>query len=465
MARRRTDRETFMGLESPKLPENSSKAAYHLIASLVIAVLVVIIYSNTLDASFHLDDFVHIEGNQLLKRQGSVLSLLMSPERGISKASFALNYAYGGTDVTGYHVVNISIHIINSILVYFVLFFLFLRIKSLSSRAKRLAFFSALIFAAHPIQTQAVTYITQRHEILSALFSLTALLFFLLALRAGSRAKRIILYALVPLSYFLAFNSKEIAITLPIIIFLCDYFFTSFRGNRGLRTRWALHAVMAVLLIFFMGKSLANMSVFVNLMEERADISAPVKRAESGEAKPEAQVDERAKSKPSAGFAIEGLSPAQYLLTEFNVLTYYIGLLALPVNQNIDYDFPISNSLFETPQTSEGTRLNFAIPAPIVSLVIIFIILSLSLFLLWRSVFLERQEARIEGRGLIASFFILWFFITLSPTSSILPIIDVIFEHRLYLASLGFFVIVALIVDWLSCLLSQRLKPRVDYSN
>ncbi|MEE9543156.1 MAG: hypothetical protein V3V95_05180, partial [Thermodesulfobacteriota bacterium] len=331
-----------------------------------------------------------------------------------------------------------------------------LRVPGIQARAARLAFFSALIFAAHPIQTQAVTYIIQRHETLSAFFSLFALLFFVLALRAAVRSKRVLLYAAVPICYILAFYSKEIAITLPAVILIFDLFFMGFKGKENYRKRWPLHAVMALLLIFFMAKSLSAMGGFVDLMEKRASISAPeeVSKAQPNQVDtPPKATDERARKLPSAGFAIEGLSPGNYLMTEFNVLTYYISLLAVPRFQNIDYDFPISNSLFETPQLKEGTRLIHAIPPPIVSLVIIIIILLVAFYLLWRSF----RGQTVAGRGLIASFFILWFFIVLSPTSTIVPIIDVIFEHRLYLASLGFFVIIVLIVDWLSISVFARL--------
>ncbi|MEE9542284.1 MAG: hypothetical protein V3V95_00690, partial [Thermodesulfobacteriota bacterium] len=209
VSRRRIDGKD--GAMSPELTDNSigPYRIYHLLVSLVIAALVIVIYSGTLDASFHLDDFNQITGNPLIRSLDNLYLLLTSTDRGLSKATFALNYAYGGFDVTGYHVVNIAIHILNSILVYFVLLLMFLRVPGISARAARLAFFSAIIFAAHPIQTQAVTYITQRQETLSAFFFLFSLLFFLLALSSSSRAKRVILYAAVPLCYLLAFFSKE----------------------------------------------------------------------------------------------------------------------------------------------------------------------------------------------------------------------------------------------------------------
>ena len=129
--------------------------------------------------------------------------------------------------------------------------------RSALERARRIAFFIALLFAAHPVQTGAVTYITQRHESLSALFCLLSLLCFVLALRSSGGVKRIILFAVIPISYLLAFYSKEIAVTLPALIFLFDLYFASKFGQGGWLKRWPLHAVMGVLLIFFVISSVS----------------------------------------------------------------------------------------------------------------------------------------------------------------------------------------------------------------
>ena len=170
-------------MRSPASPDPTRfQYRWHIAAVLVITAVVAAIYSNTLDASFHLDDFKQITGNNSLRSLDNIFTVLFAPKRGVANATFALNYAFGGLDVRGYHLVNIAVHILNSITVYFLLFLTMSSIGGFRTRAKRLAFFSALLFAAHPVQTQAVTYITQRQESLSALFCLSSLLFFRLAL-------------------------------------------------------------------------------------------------------------------------------------------------------------------------------------------------------------------------------------------------------------------------------------------
>jgi len=107
-------------------------------------------------------------------------------------------------------------------------------------------------------------------------------------------------------------------------------------------------------------------------------------------------------------------TPINYLFTEFSVIVKYIQLLFLPINQNLDYDFPVSDSFFEI-----RTLLCFL-------LIISLLILAVFFFKKYR----------------IISFGILWFFLTLMIESSFIPLADVIFEHRTYLPSVGFFLII-----------------------
>jgi len=104
------------------------------------------------------------------------------------------------------------------------------------------------------------------------------------------------------------------------------------------------------------------------------------------------------------------ISPAQYLLTEFRVALTYMRLEFLPIHQNLDYDYPLSKSIFEVP-----TLLSF-------------------LFL----VIILFSSLRIFSKYRLVSFSIFWFFLTLLPESSLFPFEDVIFEHRLYLLMVGY---------------------------
>ncbi|MHC4278330.1 MAG: hypothetical protein ACYSTI_13575, partial [Planctomycetota bacterium] len=411
---------------------------FHLGAVSVLAAAVLVVYSNTFQASFHFDDTPQILENYKL-RDLKNLPEIITGQRGVTMATFALNYAAGGSNVLGYHIVNTLIHIINGILVYLLLFHTFRKISTDELWSKKIAVYSALLFAVHPIQTQAVTYIVQRMESLASLFFLLSILIFAKATSASTTQKRVLLYAGVVLTYIVGFKSKEIAITLPAVIFLYDFYFVSGGDIRVVAKRWPLYAVLVVIVLYLAVSTIVPMGGFGDLSEESSGLAGLA-------AAPQAEA-------PSAGFGVKSISPKEYLFTQFNVLLYYVALLLVPVNQNLDYDFPVSSGLFEVPQLNEGTVLNIPIPPPVVSLAILMAIIGFALYFFVRS---RKNTGLSNVRGLVVSFFIFWFFIILLPTSSFIPIIDVIFEHRVYLSSLGFFVIFAITFDWFFSYLERR---------
>ena len=418
----------LQGASKPYMERLLNSRWFHAGFSAFLALSTVVVYSNTFDAAFHFDDFPKIVDNYLIRDLRN-LPAIITGQRGLTMATFALNYAVGGLDVTGYHVVNTLIHVANAVLAYFLLFNTLSLGGGGEPWSKKVAAYASLLFALHPIQTESVTYIVQRMESLSSLFYLAALLVFIKAARARAAAGRAILYAGVVVCYILGFYSKEVAVTLPAVLFLYDFYFL---GNRSIRTvaaRWPLYAVMFLLLVYFVFATIVPLGGFGDLSDESAGRFAAAVTARGGA--------------PSAGFGVSGISPLEYLYTQFNVLVYYIALLLVPVNQNLDYDFPVSTGLFEVPAVREGTVLNIPIPPPVVSLVVLLCIMGMGVYLFRRS-----RGGSGAVRAAVASFFIFWFFIILSPTSSFIPIIDVIFEHRVYLASLGFFAIFALCFDW-----------------
>jgi hypothetical protein len=111
----------------------------------------------------------------------------------------------------------------------------------------------------------------------------------------------------------------------------------------------------------------------------------------------------------------------QYFLTQLHVIMHYIKLLFIPANLNLDYDWPITRNID-------------------LLTAVFFIFLS---GLIIAAVLLFK-------RSKLVSFGIIWFFLTLSITSSFIVIYDFIFEHRLYLPSVGFAVIMAVVISKLS---------------
>ncbi|MBI5675812.1 MAG: tetratricopeptide repeat protein [Nitrospirae bacterium] len=408
---------------------------------LAIAGLVFLIYSNTFNAPFQFDDDTNIVHNPAIKD----LHYFSDPSRvelidnsiGFSKPlfktryigylSFAINYTLHGLDVWGYHLVNILIHIFNSLLLYWLItltfrtpFFTVVG-RPLPDRSSNfIALFTALFFAVHPIQTQAVTYIVQRFASLATLFYLLSLVMYIKWRELKEeQTKRympcIMLYAVSLLSAVLAMKTKEFAFTLPIVMAVYELMF--FDGNIIKRLLYLVPFLLAVLLIpLSLTGTEGALSLVSGINEEAADVSG----------------------------ASGNISRADYLFTQFRVIVTYIRLLFLPINQNIDYDYPIYNSFFD--------------PAVVLSFVSLLSVIITGIYL-YR--FSKRPDRRDRCWLRLLSFGIFWFFITLSPESSVIPIKDVIFEHRVYLPSIGFFIALTSSI----VMVGTRWGNRLSYAN
>ncbi|WP_420265228.1 tetratricopeptide repeat protein [Candidatus Magnetominusculus dajiuhuensis] len=316
--------------------------------------------------------------------------------RYIGYLTFALNYWFHGLTVRGYHIVNLFIHIFNSFLMYKTilltankrLFGDFTGDRTLRS----VAFFASALFVSHPIQTQAVTYIVQRFEILATTFYLLSIIFYIKA-RTEHSAKNIFYYITSLMMAFLAMKTKEIAFTIPITAIVVEFLFIERRG----KSRLIIFLPMVLLLLII----------------PLTIVSGDIHRLLS-----------------SHKMASTDTPQYQYLITQCAVILTYIRLLFFPVDQNLDYDYPLYTSFFQT-----KVVFGFAV---------IFSVIMMSLYALYRSGKSTGQQKyylRLFGFG------ILWFFITLSVQSGLVPLMDLIIEHRLYLPSIGFFIAVLSVIE------------------
>lgn len=398
-------------------PQTGRSSGYITRPAVQVAVLlgiVLLVYSNTFHSPFIFDDRTKIVDNSEIRDLGALWP--PSGTRWLGFLSFALNYRFGGLDPVGYHSVNLAIHLLNTLLVYLFVT-LTLNTPSLKNVPDRdrmfIAFFSTALFACHPIQTQAVTYTWQRITTLATLFYLTTL-FCYARFRssqpaeskprslAGRGVKTWQWYLCAILSAALAMKSKEIAFTLPFTLALYEFSFLGGIGNNG---KNAVKRRLLQLLPFLAIAMLVPLGLFWT------GTAAPP----SGE-----QISQELRRLQL--YDLESLSVHDYLVTQFRVIVTYLRLLLLPVNQNIDYDYPVYRSFFQ------GEVL-----ASFLTLAALFS-LAIHLYRTSRGPLGEHRPWRR-----LAGFGILWFFLTLSVESSIIPISDVIFEHRLYLPSIGFF--------------------------
>ena len=156
---------------------------FNLIAFFIIAILVLLTYSNTFYASFHFDDNPAIVDNYAIKVVNSEnISRLLSINRPVVNLTLMLNYRLGGLNVVGWHIFNIACHILNSFLVYLLILWT-LKTPPLETRyggrARWMALFGALLFGVHPVQTESVTYIISRSELVTTFFYLGTFLLFI----------------------------------------------------------------------------------------------------------------------------------------------------------------------------------------------------------------------------------------------------------------------------------------------
>ncbi|MEE9615097.1 MAG: tetratricopeptide repeat protein [Thermodesulfobacteriota bacterium] len=375
------------------------------LALALIAAAGILVYSNTFHASFHFDDAPNIVSN----REVRGLESFWPPTgtRYLAFLSFALNYHFGKLDVLGYHLVNTSVHILNGLLVWWLVVLTLgtpaMRRAGVDRRAGYLlALVAALVFIVHPVQTQAVTYISQRFTSLLALFYLLGLCLYARARLSWTEKEKSrgggggggawAFYILALLAALAAMKTKETSFTMPFVILLYELAF--FRDLKGI---WpSVRRVVPFLLLL----PVVPLTLFAPELGLR----------EGGDG-----IDEGIRIQQIKDLG--ALSPYAYLMTQMRVVVTYLRLLVLPINQNLDYDYPVYHSLF--------------IPEVFLSFLFLLSVLIFGVYLLIRS------RITHHAHGLLASFGILWFFITLSVESSIFPIKDVINEHRLYLPSVG----------------------------
>lgn len=347
------------------------------------------VYAGSFDVPFYLDDFRHITENRHVRIESLTLAELYdaafkSPlaTRPAANVSLALNYYFHRDAVFGYHLTNVVIHGMTGFFLY-LLFSLTLSSPPLRGRFRHervISLAAALIWLTHPLHTGSVIYVVQRMVLLAVLFYVLALVCYIKGRVAGPGGKRLAWFAGALLSAVLAMGSKEIAATLPMVIFLYEWYFF-----QDLDARWLRRNI-----VFVAGFLLAVVLAYVLYTGSLKAILA--------------------------GYEKRPFTLPQRLYTELRVVWFYIGLLLYPnpAKFNLDHSISLSGSLF-SPATTALSAAG--------------IILALA------ASFVTAKKQRIF------SFAVLWYLGNLVIESSVLGL-ELIFEHRTYLPSI--FVVFAL---------------------
>jgi hypothetical protein len=294
-------------------------------------------------------------------------------------------------DTRGYHALNLALHLINAVLLYFVVVITGRHIGFRNGAVRVAGFFSALLFTVHPLQTEAVTYIVSRSVLFSTTFYLSGVILFFKAVT--SEKKRLVYIAGLFVASLFGMASRENFAMFPLMLMLYDLLFMS-----RLSVRKAVGHYRAYIPV------LVTLGYFVFLAVNNTYARSP-------------------------GLPGWGIEPLEYVFTQINAHATYLRLLVLPINQNLDYDYPIARALFELP-----TLLSFV-----------------GYLGLWAvGILLVKKRPMI-------SFGVLWFVATLVPISFAVAFMGLrlgnpIFEHRAYLPSAG--AIVAAV--WMLVMLTEK---------
>ncbi|MGZ8463543.1 MAG: tetratricopeptide repeat protein [Candidatus Deferrimicrobiaceae bacterium] len=261
---------------------------------LLLAGAAVAVYLNSFRGVFQFDDYNVIVDNGGVHTWAAFLAGLARGIRPLLKFTYTMNWT-SGLGLFGFHLVNVGLHAANAVM----LFLLASRIGG-PSVSRFAALLPALLFAVHPVQSEAVSYISGRSVSLMSFFYLGSLLAYL---RGRERGSRFLLYLASPALFLLAAASKEVALTLPFALILCE---ATRRGRDGWKealraqaVHWGLLVALAVLFLAHIG--------YERLLE--------------------------------ACFGIRGV--AANLLTQIHGIGYLSSRLAMPHALNIDPDLHV----------------------------------------------------------------------------------------------------------------------------
>ena len=366
---------------------------------IIIASLGLVIYSSSLFGDFCSDDFNVIVDNAAARNPLDLTYLWQAfNTRFLVGVSFALNYYLGGLHTFGYHAANLLFHLLAAGLVYYFARLIFktpfLAGTMPAEKAQSLALFSSLIFLTHPIQTQGVSYITQRAVAMAAVFYLLTLIFYTKSRLEGKKSYYI--GALV--TALLGMFTKEMTATLPLMLTVYElYFFGGWRREGLKRIKMLVPFYLAVVLMAAL------------FLQDRTDSTLRLKDQ-----------------------ILYHRFNWNYFLTEVNVLRTYLRLLFFPFGQHHEYKYPIAQSFFEWP-----TLWSFCLVAGVV-------IFGAVMF----------KKSRLVSFS-IAWFFIA---ILLEVVHPCFVNKGVLYEHWLYVAMVGFALFLPAVFDrWIEGLRFRKI--------
>ncbi|MBN1871484.1 MAG: tetratricopeptide repeat protein [Candidatus Omnitrophica bacterium] len=375
---------------------------------LLLAFIAFVAYCNTLGHSFVWDDHFTIEENDLIRSVRNIPDIFKTDlfhshavktatehsnyYRPIQALSFLLDYHVWQLNPFGYHLTSVLLHVANGILVFMVVF--------LICKSRIVSMFTSILFLVHPVQTGAVTYLTGRSDVLACFFVLLSLFFYLLAFsfKNGSRNRKKVrslinslarnrefFFWMSVLAFALALLSKETAVIYPLVLIAYELSF-----NRNVEVYIKDRFSKPYRYIPYVALDIAYIWLRLN----------------------------RFNFTPAKHLFQNGKFVLANLLTMGRTLMEYISLLIYPTKLHMEREV-----LLITP----NMRLDF------MASILGFVFLAMLLIGAYK-------KSRTTFFGLV------WFLLFLVPVSNIIPINALMAEHWLYIPSIGFFVVLSILL-------------------
>jgi len=277
-------------------------------AGAVLVLAVWAAYANSFSTPFVFDDLASVVQNPSIRHLGSLSDVLSPPNtatgaagRPVVNLTLAVNYAFGGLDVRGYHVFNTLVHALAALTLFGIVRRTLLRPvlrERFGAAALPLAFAAALLWALHPLLTESVTCVVQRTESLMGLFYLLTLYGFICSVESPSC--RIWAFLTVA-ACLLGMATKEVMVSAPLLILLYDRTFVAGSFRAAWSQRWRLYVGLAATWLLL------------------AWLVAHVGQRGGG-----------------AGLGL-GVSPWEYALTQCRAIVLYLRLAVWPSPLVVDY--------------------------------------------------------------------------------------------------------------------------------
>ncbi len=399
-----------------------------------VGVICAALYGSTLSFSFVFDDLLYLKDNPFFRdlhsfafpthfvafaNQAKVLGL--DPDlstnlilRPVTYFTFYLNYIAEGMKPSGFRVVNIAIHCTNTILLFQLLSHLLQNSRkrhALSAASIHfIAVITALLFLVHPMQIESVTYVIQRFTSFATFWFLFTAYTWFRSWSATSRKAALGWRSGAVAGLLLGMLTKECLFTAPFMLVLLDWLVAGTLLKTAARRAWPLFLCLPLIPILIVLTSWAQRNGNVDF-----------------------------------GSALRVANPFapneyqyHYALTQPQVILTYLRLLLVPVGLNVDPDYPISTSILQWRVIFSGTAIVSLLAGAVIAY----------------------RKRLSDLRWSLGFCGVIWFFLTLSISSSVVPLPDLMAEHRAYLPSIGVFIVLVCFSDWIRVRLAKYASLR-----